>query len=431
MSGRYDGAVESTSTVSEAGIPHQADRSHGADAAVPAGRAARGTHDVEAEARIVGGASDALLDSPARADAEAKDGTPDAASASATAASRLLPAPSRPTDEPALGADTPDVPAEPRTKRSRRNGPRWQMTVAVAWFAGLSTLIVLGHRLLPNLGGLGSLLDTSMPWWCLPIAVLLVWALLLRKGLAVGMALLAVLAWGATDGRALLPRGTGGVPDLRIVSQDVSIDDPDLGAIRALVAQRHADVLALQDLPASVASAPSVLDQAYRYHVGMYEFGVWSRFPITSAKVASFATGTGVTAVRVVISTPHGAVALYDVHLPVPSLSEHGFAQQRDDALKALASTLRAEPLAHYAIVGDLDTAPTDRAMRVFGSGGLDLTSAQASAGSGFGFTWPSRVPLARLDDVLTHGMTALRAAVLRPTGSSAAHRPIEAELRL
>lgn len=541
MSGRYDGAVENTSTVPDAGIPRQTDRSH---VVGPAARTARPVHtavaadehehaaadlvdaviaaagatspdasrdladatdtpamtsvveeagttvdvdgdvDVDVDIDIDDGAA-AAPPPPAARDTPAEAATPPAgdsvsdsrapsdpsgsaaAEAGTTedtaegdvperaAASDVLALPGQRAGSERGGAPTApvadrdgevpggEVPGEdrpggdedgaspPAAERRRRQGPRWQMTLAVAWLAGLGSLVVVGHRFLPNVDQLGSLLDTTLPWWCVPIAVLLVWALLLRTGLAIGMALIAVLAWGAVDGRALLPRGGAGTPDLRIVSQDVSIDRPDLGAIGALAASRHADVLAVQDLPSAMDAVPSAVDRTYPYHVGLYEFGVWSRFPITSTRVASFATGTGVTALRVVIDTPHGPVALYDVHLPLPSLSEKGFARQRDTALDALAATLRGEPLAHYAVVGDLDTAPTDRAMDVFGHGDLALRSAQTAAGSGFGFTWPSGLPLARLDDVLTHGMTALHASVLPPTGSSAAHRPIQADLRI
>ena len=119
------------------------------------------------------------------------------------------------------------------------------------------------------------------------------------------------------------------------------------------------------------------------------------------------------------------------MHLPQPSLSHNGFGRKRAEALTMLESQIRAEYDKDLIIVGDLDLAQTDRGMRerLVGSG-TGLVSAQAAAGSGFGFTWPSTFPMVRLDDLLARGVTPVRSVVLAALGPKSAHRPIEVDLR-
>jgi vancomycin resistance protein VanJ len=61
---------------------------------------------------------------------------------------------------------------------------------------------------------------------------------------------------------------------------------------------------------------------------------------------------------------------------------------------------------------------------------GTGLVSAQAKAGSGFGFTWPATFPMVRLDDVLARGLAPVASVVLPAVGPKQAHRPIEADLK-
>jgi vancomycin resistance protein VanJ len=359
-----------------------------------------------------GAAFDGAAFDGAAFDGAAFDGTPDAS--------------------PAGFSDLP--PRDPVRQRVGR-GPRQQMNIAVCVFAALGMLVVLLHRDLPDTMGLGSLIDMTVPWMFAPLLVLCLWALLLRTWPAIALSLVAVLVWSGADGRMLLPRGPGGVPDVRIVSQNISTHDPNLAAVMRLAAGHDADVLALQDFTGAVtgSAAAGELNARYRYHVVMYEFGVWSRFPMGAATPIVVGSGGDATiyALRVVLTTPKGQLTLYVVHLPPPTVSHDGFATQRDAALAGLLDVLRGDHAARVAVAGDLNIASTDRQLSRLEGGGIDLRSAQAAAGSGFGFTWPSGFPLVRLDDVLVRGITPLRASVLGQTGGSGAHRPIMVDLRL
>ena len=57
------------------------------------------------------------------------------------------------------------------------------------------------------------------------------------------------------------------------------------------------------------------------------------------------------------------------------------------------------------------------------------LRSAQGAAGYGFGFTWPAKFPMARIDHIMVRGVVPTKAWVMAPTGSD--HRPVVAEIRI
>ncbi|SER69891.1 vancomycin resistance protein VanJ [Streptomyces qinglanensis] len=55
------------------------------------------------------------------------------------------------------------------------------------------------------------------------------------------------------------------------------------------------------------------------------------------------------------------------------------------------------------------------------------LRSAQEVAGDGFGFSWPARFPMARIDRILVRGVEPKSAWLLPATGSD--HRPVAAAI--
>ncbi|BFO14982.1 hypothetical protein SHKM778_13700 [Streptomyces sp. KM77-8] len=73
-------------------------------------------------------------------------------------------------------------------------------------------------------------------------------------------------------------------------------------------------------------------------------------------------------------------------------------------------------------LLGDLNGTMDDRALDGVTSG---LRSVQSEAGEGFGFTWPARFPVARIDHILVRGVTVASSRVLPATGSD--HLPVAA----
>ena len=130
------------------------------------------------------------------------------------------------------------------------------------------------------------------------------------------------------------------------------------------------------------------------------------------------------------MTTPEGALVLYVVHVPQPVLGDQGFAKVRDEAVARLVKAVSADKAPKLAIVGDINVAQTDRRFSDLSSH-LGLTSAQAAAGRGFGFTWPAEFPVVRLDDLLLRGGTPVRSVVLPALSGGKSHLPIEIDLHL
>jgi vancomycin resistance protein VanJ len=328
------------------------------------------------------------------------------------------------------------APEHPSTRHGRAARARHELNLCVVVLASLCAAVVLLHRFVPDSYGAGSLIDTSLPWLWVPIVFLVLCSFVARRTPAICVALVAAVAWAAFDGRPLLPRSAPAVSAsaerLRIMSQNVSTTAPDLEAVGQAALASHVGVLALEDVYQSVAQSSQAqwLDTRFTYHVTMYEFGVWSAYPIENATPIS--DGANVVALRATVTTPAGDFVLYVVHLPPATLDHRGFARDRDTALARLVTALDAEPASRLAVVGTLNIASSDREMGRL-TGGPRLTSVQSSVGSGFGFTWPAQFPMMRLDDVLFRGLTPVASSVLSETGTTSCdpHRPIYAELAL
>nr|WP_225980571.1 endonuclease/exonuclease/phosphatase family protein [Micromonospora sp. B006] len=110
---------------------------------------------------------------------------------------------------------------------------------------------------------------------------------------------------------------------------------------------------------------------------------------------------------------------MYVVHL---GSARAGHTATRDQTVAALADAVRADPAERLVVLGDLNTATTDR---VFDPLTRLLRDAQAEAGQGFGFTWPAELPVTRPDHVLYRGLTPTTAGVLRTPDSD--HRAVTA----
>jgi vancomycin resistance protein VanJ len=358
-------------------------------------------------------------------------------------------------------ASEPAPPAPPARALADREDPedheshwrraRRQLGLLAAIISLLALAVLLGHRFLPEFMGFGSLVDTFLPWTVAPLVLALPVALVSLKKWAIGICLLTCAVWAGDFGPTLLRSGGSGPADIRILSQNVSAGDnsaPDLTGIAQLAEQRGADIVVLQGMAKNVELADQAAPARYGYHLAMYEFVVWSRFKIDSSQpvdlTGSRPSGSSQSSaagdssagefsglLRFTVDAGQGRhVTVYAVHLPQPSLSHDGFGVARGDALEQLVDDVQNEKSPSLIVVGDLDVAQTDREIRPLLGSGTGLVSAQAKAGTGFGFTWPATFPVVRLDDVLTRGLTPVASAVLAAVGPKQAHRPIEADLK-
>ncbi|MGC5020001.1 endonuclease/exonuclease/phosphatase family protein [Micromonospora sp. DT47] len=308
---------------------------------------------------------------------------------------------------------------EPVRGGAGRSGDRRGLVVVL--LAVLLAAVLAGHRAIPNAHGLGSLLDSVTPLLGLGVPVLALAALLRRSRRALVAVLVPATVWILTYGGAwLAPAAGGGLAGVRVASQNLRAGNPDPTATVAPLAESGADLIALQEVDDGDRLAPG-LRQRYPHRAAVSTVALWSRYPIRDS--AGVDTGLGWTrALRAVVATPQGDLVVYVVHL---GSARAGQTATRDETVRSLARTVGADRADRLVVLGDLNTASTDR---VFVPLTRLLRDAQADAGRGFGFTWPSRLPVTRPDHVLYRGITPTAAGVLRTPASD--HRAVTAGFR-
>jgi vancomycin resistance protein VanJ len=318
-----------------------------------------------------------------------------------------------------------------------RPGP-WKRGPVLAALALLLGLVMLLHARITDRGGLGSLVETFLPWFGLLVPVLAAGALWRRSASAVAALLLPVTVWLSLFGGLLGDKSHPG-SDLTVVSHNVDAGNPDpVGTARDLAAS-GADVLALEEItPQAKPLYEKALEKAYPYHTVLGTVGLWSRLPLSDTRPVDLRTDYGPLAatkpadvksaenraLRTTVATDRGPLAVYVAHLgSVRVFPRNGFwTASRDTGARALAQAVAADHSKRLVLLGDLNGTTDDRAFAGLTS---QLRSVQDAAGSGFGFSWPAKFPVARIDQILVRGVRATNSWVLPPTGSD--HLPVAA----
>ncbi|MEU5900143.1 MULTISPECIES: endonuclease/exonuclease/phosphatase family protein [Streptomyces] len=324
--------------------------------------------------------------------------------------------------------------------RSLRGPGPWRRGLVTAAFALVLGLLLLLHRRITDRGGVGSLVETFLPWFGLGVPVLLVIALWRRSASATVALLLPVTAWLSLFGGLLGDRSRSG-GDLTLVSHNVAAENTDpVGTARAL-AESGADVLALEEISEEARGTyEKELAKAYPHHTVQGTVGLWSKAPLSHTRPVDTEQDVGPLgdskpaadklvdnrALRTTVATDQGPLAVYVAHLgSVRVTSDGGFGTAtRNRNAQALTRALAAERSDRVVLLGDLNGTMDDRA---FGGLTAQLHSAHEEAGSGFGFSWPADFPVARIDQILVRGVEAKRAWVLPGTGSD--HLPVGAAI--
>jgi vancomycin resistance protein VanJ len=283
--------------------------------------------------------------------------------------------------------------------------------------------------MVPNsVGRAGSLLETFLPWLGLVIVVLFGWALLRRSATALVALLLPTAAWTYHFGGLLLPAGESGPHDLVVVQHNVSDENTDpAGTARALAAVGP-DLIALQELvPPALAVYERTLAPDYPYHAVRGTVGLWSKHPLTDARLLDIRprdiTEPWSRGLRTVVHTPHGEIAAYVAHLPSVRVGAGGLASsRRDESAGLLGGAVAAEPLETVILLGDLNGTVDDRGL-------APLTSRMSVARRGFALSFPAALPLARIDQVMARSATVPGIRTLPATGSD--HLPVAARIAL
>lgn len=407
------------------GTPDEVPTGATADPGHPAVEPGRGT---AADTRV--GATEAVVTEAVVTEAVVTEA--EATEADGSAVARPRPSSAGPDGPPASGdAAGPAAGSRP--------GP-WKGGPVVTVCALLLGLLLLLHGALPDRAGLGSLVETFLPWFGWSLPVLLVAALWRRSATALVALLLPALTWVHLFGGLLLDRSRG-EGDLTVVSHNVAAENTDpAGTARALAAS-GADVLALEELSdRAKVTYERELARTYPHHTVQGTVGLWSRFPLSGTRPVDVQRGMAgplaeelrpedvplepVRALRTTVTTEKGPLTVYVVHLgSVRVLPRTGFwTDSRDAGATKLARTLATERSERVLVLGDFNGTMDDRA---FNGLTARLRSAQDVAGDGFGFTWPAAFPVARIDHILVRGVEPESAWLLPATGSD--HRPVAA----
>lgn len=318
----------------------------------------------------------------------------------------------------------------------------WKRGVVLAALALMTGLSLLLHGQIPNrTGNLGSLIETFLPWLGLFIPALLVGAVRLRSASALVALLLPTTVWLHLFGPMLGDKSKPG-GGLVVASHNVDADNPDPAGAARQLAGSGADVLALQEItPDARPLYENGLAKAYPYHFAQGTVGLWSKSPLSDTQPVDLKLDAGPMGdakpialkmtynrgLRATVATKQGPLAVYVAHLVSVRISpREGFRTgSRDRGAQALAEAIAAEPNPRVVLLGDLNGVIEDRA---FAGVKAQLRSAQRVAGRGFGFTWPAKFPVVRIDQVLVRGVQPLRAWVLPATGSD--HLPVATAIR-
>jgi vancomycin resistance protein VanJ len=180
--------------------------------------------------------------------------------------------------------DTGAGPWRARIRRAIRAASRpslWKRGPVLAALGLLIGLILLLHAQITNRGGLGSLVETFLPWLGLFIPVLLIGALWRRSASAVAALLLPAVVWLNLFGGLLGDKSRPG-GDLTLAQQNVNADNPDPAGTARDLAASGADVLALVELtPQATGTYERELAEAYPYHTVQGTVGLWSKLPLS------------------------------------------------------------------------------------------------------------------------------------------------------
>ncbi|MET8482568.1 endonuclease/exonuclease/phosphatase family protein [Streptomyces tendae] len=297
----------------------------------------------------------------------------------------------------------------------------------LAGTAVVTALLLSFHGSVPNrVGGLGSLLESFLPWLGAVVVVLFVLALVRRSALALLALLLPAAAWTHLFGGLLLPAPEPGSGDLVVVQHNVSDENTDPGGTARALARAEPDLIALEELvPPALDVYAKTLAPDYPYRTVVGTVGLWSKYPLTGSRPLDIKP-QGIDEVwerglRAVAHTPRGAVAVHVAHLPSIRLGASGLtSSRRDESAGLLGDALAKEELRRVVLLGDLNGTVDDRAL-------APLTDSLNVAERGLALSFPAGFPLARIDQVMARAGTVGAVRTLPATGSD--HLPVVARV--
>lgn len=160
----------------------------------------------------------------------------------------------------------------------------WKRGPVLTALALLLGLLLLLHATITDFAGLGSLVESVLPWLGLFIPVLLATALRRRSLSAVTALLLPAVVWASLFGGLLHDKSHPG-GDLTVAAHNVGAANPDPTGTARTLAASDADLLALEELtPQAAPLYEKTLAKTYPYHAIRGTVGLWSKLPLSGTR---------------------------------------------------------------------------------------------------------------------------------------------------
>ncbi|MCA9911398.1 MAG: endonuclease/exonuclease/phosphatase family protein [Anaerolineae bacterium] len=286
--------------------------------------------------------------------------------------------------------------------------------------------LLVGEQFLPV-----TLLDQYLPaFWLLALPVMVI-CIGLRRWRSLALQLPPLILLISSYGVLFVPRPAIPARDdgLTLLTFNVSKDNRDFEGIARTVRAVGADVVALQEItPAAALYLEAALADEYPYQAlhpadSYPGQGILSQYPLQDDDYWQIELGHQ----RVTLNIDDRQVALYSVHPVHPFLPERGFFNTEPRAREINDILLRVEGETIPAIVaGDFNMSDqTDDYFKITNA----LRDAFRARGSGFGFTFPSWIPIARLDYVFTSDAIAAIDAHVWSSNGGSDHFPLVVSL--
>ena len=252
---------------------------------------------------------------------------------------------------------------------------------------------------------------------------------ILASVLAVALAL-SMLGWQGLgwQGPVGTKMGTDEPTSFRLMTYNIARGAGGSAALAATVSAQRPDVVCFQETNTLTPGGLADLEGRLPGYAAVHsrEVAILTRFPVLAQRDEPL-PGTTRRLLSARLNVKGHPVTVMSVHFTTVLLRggwEEG-RQHRSDQARAVLEGARQTTGAFLAC-GDFNTPPRGQ---IYTGLKQTFTNAFEEAGNGFGYTFPSSLPLVRIDHVWLRGMHARRSWV--PSSRASDHRPLVVDLAL
>jgi vancomycin resistance protein VanJ len=287
----------------------------------------------------------------------------------------------------------------------------------------------------------------QQPFPLLPLGLLAAAAVRRRRSaFAVNLVALTLAVFVLLGFRVPRPAAVKTSPSVSVMTWNIEGGIGGAASVAALLRARRPDIACLQQVnpaPTGSDASPAIRRALTGYSFARHgELLTASRFPIVRATVHPMSIpGSRRAALETVIQAKGRRVTVWNLHFATGSSASRRpdgsawerFARHWDDAGRTRVR--QAKAVRHWThgsageiiLCGDFNTPPRGQAYDLLTSRWTDAFDAR---GAGFGYTWSARLPVLRIDHILTgEGAAPVTARVLPAHASD--HRPLIATIVL